>query len=183
MKTVITGRKVNLKDNFKELAEKKIAKFDKLFDGEPTATVTVTVEKNRQTVEVTIRHDGMVYRAEATTLEMNEALDKVMEALSQQFRKHKTKLAKRLKQDSLEKYLQEHESGALGADFEEDSYNVVRVKKVPAAALAVDEAILQMNMIGHKFYMFRSTETGEINLVYRRENGDYGLLVPDSENK
>lgn len=180
MRTVITGRKVNLKDNFKELAEKKLSKFDKLFDGEALATVTVTVEKNRQTVEVTIHYEGMVYRAESTTLEMNEALDKVMEALSRQFRKHKTKLAKRFRKDSLEDYLPLQSAGDE-EDFEEEKYKIVRIKNFAIKPLDVEEAILQMNMIGHQFYMFRNQTNGEINVVYRRHNGDYGLLTPNAD--
>ena len=180
MKTVITGRKVNLKDNFKELAEKKLSKFDKLFDGEAVANVTVTVEKNRQTVEVTIHHEGMFYRAEATTLEMNEALDKVMEALSRQFRKHKTKLAKRLRKDSLEDYLPVQNVDD-SADFEEEKYEIVRIKNFSVRPLDVEEAILQMNMVGHQFYMFRNQTNGEVNVVYRRNNGDYGLLTPNAK--
>ena len=182
MKTVITGRKVNLKDNFKELAEKKLSKFDKLFDGNAEANVTVTVEKNRQTVEVTIHHEGLVYRAEATTSEMNEALDIVMEALSRQFRKHKTKLAKRLRKDALENYLPEQEV-ADNSQLEEE-YKIVRIKNFPVKPLDVEEAILQMDMIGHQFYMFRNQTNGEVNVVYRRKNGDYGLLTPDAgQNK
>lgn len=180
MKTVITGRKVNLKDNFKELAEKKLSKFDKLFDGNAVANVTVTVEKNRQTVEVTICHEGMVYRAESTTSEMNEALDKVMEALSRQFRKHKTKLAKRLRKDTLEDYLPVQEA-VDSSELEEEKYKIVRIKNFPVKPLDVEEAILQMNMIGHQFYMFRNQTNGEVNVVYRRKNGDYGLLTPDAE--
>lgn len=179
MKTVITGRKVNLKDNFKDLAEKKLAKFDKLFDGNALATVTVTVEKNRQTVEVTIKHDGMVYRAESTMQEMNEALDKVVEALARQFRKHKAKLAKRLRKDSLENYLPAYDTSL--EDAGEEKYEIVRVKNFPVKPIDVEEAILQMNMTGHQFYMFRNQNNGEINVVYKRRNGDYGLLTPDDE--
>ena len=179
MKTVITGRKVNLRDNFKDLAEKKLSKFDKLFDGNASAEVTVTVEKNRQTVETTIRHEGHFYRAESTMLEMNEALDKVVEALAKQFRKHKAKLAKRLRKDSLESYLPAYEGAA--DESAEEKYEIVKVKNFPVKPLDVEEAILQMNMIGHQFYMFRNQNNGEINVVYRRKNGDYGLLTPDEE--
>lgn len=178
MRTVITGRKVNLKDNFKDLTEKKLSKFDKLFDGDAFATVTVTVEKNRQTVEVTIKHEGMVYRAESTTHEMNESLDNVMEALLRQFRKHKTKLAKRLRKDSLEDYLPDQK---ISNYVEEEKYDVVKTKNFPVKPLDIDEAILQMNMIGHQFFMFRNQQTNEINVVYRRKDGNYGLLTPDED--
>ena len=178
MKTTFTGRKVTLRDNFKELAEKKLSRFDKLFDDNASATVIVTVEKKRQTVEVTIYHSGAVYRAESTTEEMNEALDKVIEALSKQFRKHKTKLAKRLRKDSLDNYLLEKEY--IGNSLlEEDQYNIVRIKNFPVKPLDVEEAILQMNMTGHQFYMFKNVENDEINVVYHRKKGDYGLLSPE----
>ena len=154
--------------------------FDKLFDDNAVANVTVTVEKNRQTVEVTIHHEGMVYRAESTMLEMNEALDKVMEALSRQFRKHKTKLAKRFRKDSLENYLPAQDF-SVDEDFEEEKYKIVRIKNFPVKPLDVEEAILQMNMIGHQFFMFRNQTNGEVGVVYRRNNGDYGLLAPDLE--
>lgn len=180
MRTVITGRKVNLKDNFKDLAEKKLSKFDKLFDGNAFATVTVTVEKNRQTVEVTIKHNGMIYRAESTMQEMNEALDEVMIALSRQFRKHKTKLAKRLRMDSLDNYLPESITDQQPVK-EEQEYSVIKTKNFPVKPIDVEEAILQMNMIGHQFYMFRNQDTDEINVVYCRKNGGYGLLTPNVE--
>ena len=96
MKITITGRKVNLRDNFKELAKKKLSRFDRIFDEDADANVVVTLEKNRQTVEITIKQRGMIYRAESTALEMNDALDQVMSALGRQIRKNKTKLAKKV---------------------------------------------------------------------------------------
>lgn len=107
MKITITGRKVNLRDNFKERVEKKLSKFDRIFGEEAEANVTVTMEKNRQTVEVTIRHGGMVYRAESTDLEMNDALDQVVDALGRQLRKNKTRLEKRIKASGFEDFQME----------------------------------------------------------------------------
>ena len=96
MKITITGRKVSLRDNFKERVEKKLKKFGRMFGEDASASVTVTVEKRRQTVEVTIRTaDGMVYRSEQTAPEMNDALDEVVNALGRQIRKNKCKLEKR----------------------------------------------------------------------------------------
>ena len=100
MKITIIGRKVNLRNNFKELAEKKLAKFDRIFDEDAEAVVTVTVERNRQTVEITIRQRGIICRAEETSQDMNEALDHVVAALGRQMRRNKTRLekAKKVKQ-------------------------------------------------------------------------------------
>lgn len=185
MKITITGRKVNLRDNFKELAKKKLSRFDRIFDEDADANVVVTLEKNRQTVEITIKQRGMIYRAESTALEMNDALDDVMGALGRQIRKNKTKLAKKVHSGAIDQYLNdfpEPEPAVEEAEGEaEPEYRVVRTKHFFVKPLSVDEAILQMNMLDHQFFMFRNEGSGEINVVYRRKDGDYGLLEPDAE--
>lgn len=177
MKIIISGRKVNLKDNFKERIEKKLSKFSRIFGDDAVANVTVTVEKNRQTVEITIHDSSMIYRVENTTKEMNDALDKVVETLGRQIRKNKSKLEKRIKSSSLLEYIEEN--NLVDEPEEEFEYKVVKSKQFPIKPLVVDEAILQMNMIGHSFYMFRNVETNEVNVVYRRKDGAYGLLEPE----
>ena len=175
MKITIIGRKVNLRNNFKELAEKKLAKFDRIFDEDAEAAVTVTVERNRQTVEITIRQRGAIFRAEDTAMDMNEALDRVVAALGRQMRRNKTRLEKAKK-------------AAPGLDFADAYYDepeeelqVVRTKRFAVKVMTPEEAIMQMNMLDHEFFMFRDDVSGEINVVYRRKNGDYGLLVPDEK--
>ena len=175
MKITIVGRKVNLKNHFKELAEKKLSKFDRIFDEDAEATVTVTVERNRQTVEITIKQRGMIYRAEETSLEMNEALDHVISALGRQIRRNKTKLARAKKVAP--------DIDIPDALYEEpdEEYHVVRTKRFFVRVMTPEEAILQMNLLDHEFFMFRDDESGEINVVYRRKDGDYGLLVPEGK--
>lgn len=179
MKINITGRKVSLRDNFKERVEKKLKKFDRMFGDDAVANVTVTVEKRRQTVEITVHTtDGMVYRSEQTAPEMNDALDEVVNALGRQIRKNKCKLEKKIRTaGAIDEFLAQEEVDAE----EETEYKVERIKYFPIKPLTVDEAILQMNMIGHQFYMFRNMETGEINVVYSRKEGAYGLLAPAEE--
>ena len=172
MKITIVGRKVNLRDNFKELAEKKLSKFDRIFDEDAEATVTVTVERNRQTVEITIKQRGMIYRAEETTQEMNEALDHVVAALGKQIRRNKTKLERTKK-------MQPVELTDTYYDEPDEEYQLVRTKRFFVKVMTPEESILQMNLLGHEFFMFRDDVSGEINVVYRRKDGDYGLLVPD----
>ena len=174
MKITIIGRKVTLRDNFKELATKKLMRFDRIFDEDAQATVTVTLERNRQTVEITIRQPGMICRAEETAAEMNDALDKVISALGRQIRKNKTRLEKRLHGGAIDQYVQEYAEEA-------DEYEVVKTKHFYVKPASVEEAILQMNMLEHQFFMFRNTENNEINVVYRRKDGKYGLLAPDDE--
>ena len=176
MKITYTARKVNLKDNFKEKAEKKLSKFDRIFSPDASANVTVTLEKNRQTVEVTIKDDGMVYRAENTCAEMNEALDKVIDVLGRQIRKNKAKLEKRLRTGLID---DSFVASSLSDDTDEETtYDVLRTKAIPLEPMLVDEAILRMNMINHKFFMFLNADTDEVNVVYSRDNGAYGLLQP-----
>ena len=175
MKITYTARKVNLRDNFKERVEKKLAKFKKIFSEDAVAHVVVTLEKNRQTVEITIRDNRMVYRAESTQAEMNDALDRVIDILTRQIRKNKTRLEKRIKSGGIDALTAE-----LPAQEEivEDEYRVVRKKQISIKPVSVDEAILEMNMVNHDFFMFINAETDEVNVVYKREDGNYGVLEP-----
>lgn len=180
MKVTITGRKVSLRDNFKELAKKKLARFDRIFDEDAEAHVVVTVERNRQTVEITIKQRGRYYRAESTDMEMNVALDQVISALGRQIRKNKTKLEKEIHSAGLDQYISEFAAQESMAAEEEEEFKVVRVKHFFVKPLSVEEAILEMNLLEHQFFMFRDESSGEINVVYRRKDGSYGLLEPDA---
>ena len=182
MKITYVARKVNLRDNFKERVERKLLKFEKIFSEDAQATVVVTLEKNRQTVEITIKDNSMVYRAESTMLEMNDALDKVVDMLSRQLRKYKTKLSKRIKAASLDDLFVEEPVSEEPSEEDSDDLEVVRKKQIPIKPITVEEAILQMEIIGHKFYMFTNADTGEINVVYTRNDGAYGLLEPASDD-
>lgn len=175
MKITYTARKVNLKDNFKELCEKKLSKFQKIFSEDAEASVVVTLYKNRQTVEVTVKDNGMVFRAEDTQDEMNDALDKVVDILGRQMRKNKTRLARRLRDNTVD-------LTAILPDEEiedEDEFDI-RHKTIPIKPVSVEEAILQMNMLGHDFFVFINADTEETNVVYKRKDNTYGLLEPEA---
>lgn len=178
MKITYTARKVNLRDNFKERVEKKLKKFDKIFSDDAQAFVVVTLDKNSQTVETTIKDNSMVYRVEKTMPEMNDAVDKCIDALGRQLRKNKSRLEKRLRSGSLDELVAPAEEAVIE---EEEDFTVVRTKTIPVKPISVDEAILQMNMVGHKFYMFTNADTGDVNVVYARDDGAYGLLQPAVE--
>ena len=173
MKITYTARKVNLRDNFKERVEKKLKKFEKIFSDDAVVNVVVTLNKNNQTVEITIKDNSMIYRAEKTQLEMNDALDKCIDVLGRQLRKNKAKLSKKLKSGSIDDLFE-----TPVETVDEEEYKLVRTKQIPLKPVTVDEAILQMNMIGHKFYMFTNVDTNEVNVVYTRDDGAYGLLEP-----
>ncbi len=177
MKITYVARKVTLRDNFKERVEQKLNKFAKIFSDNAEATVVVTLEKNRQTVEITIKDNSMVFRAESTMSEMNDALDKVTDLISGQLRKHKTRLSKRIKTGSIDDlFVAPVEEDVDMEDAEE--LDIVRRKQVPLKPVSVEEAILQMEMVGHQFYMFLNADTNLINVVYIRKDGSYGLLEP-----
>lgn len=175
MRINITGRKMHLKDSFKERVEKKLSKFDRVFGDDALAQVTVTLEKNYQTVEVTISKPGMICRAEKSAEDKDDALDEVIYVLGRQIRKNKSRLEKRIHSGAIEDVINVEKSSDV-----EKEYKVVKSKHFPIKPMDVDEAILQMNMIGHQFFIFRKQDTNEINVVYKRKDGNYGIIDPDS---
>lgn len=176
MKIVITGRKCSPRESFKERAEKKLAKIDRFFGDEAEAKITATVEKSSQTVEITVMNSGMIFRAQERAENMNDALDRCVDSLVRQIRKNKTKLEKRMRSGAFEDIVDD----SVAID-EEKEYDLVRTKRVALKPQSIDEAILQMNMLGHEFYMFLNDATGLVSVVYRRTDGGYGLLEPDAE--
>ena len=175
MNITVTGRKVTVKETFKEMIAKELKKVDRFFDTDADAKVTVTVENNRQTVEITIHSNHLVLRAEQTAPKMEDALDKAVDDLIRKIRKNKTRVEKRLRAGALEAPPLWDEA----EPFEEEGIAIVKTKTVPVKPLSPEEAVLQMNLLGHNFFMFRNDQTGEINLVYRRNSGDYGLIEPN----
>ena len=176
MKVTIIGRKVTLRDNFKELVARKLARFDRIFEEDAEAKAVVTLEKNRQTVEITIRSHDMIYRAEASADEMNTALDEVVDSLGSQIRRNKKRLAKKIRVSAFDV---PRESSVAEKEADEEKYQVVRTKHFAVKPMSVDEAILQMELLEHQFFLFRNEETAEINVVYRRKDGGFGLLEPE----
>lgn len=171
MKVTCTGRKVNLKDSFVEHAEKRLAKLDKFFGAQAEATVTIVVEKSYQKAEITVREGGFVARAERTAPQMEEAFDSAADVLTQNIIKNRKKLAERLQRQVPEEY----DNGPE----EVEEFHLIREKSFVVKPCTVDEAILQMNMLGHSFYLFRDADSDEINAVYARKDGSYGLLIPE----
>lgn len=171
MNITITSRKTSVKDSFQERVNKKLSKLDRFFDDTAEAVVTVTNEGERETVEVTVRAGGMFYRAEKTTGDRMDSLEVVVDSLVKQIVKNKTKLEQRLRA-----------SAFTGQEAEpaipDEDYSVVRTKRFPVKPMTVEEAILQMNMLGHSFFMFRDAQIGEICVVYRRKGDSYGLIEP-----
>ena len=171
MKITITGRKIELTQSMKDAAQKKLSKLSKFFSDDAEANVTFSIERERQTVEVTIYNGGMIYRAQETSSDMYAALDKVVDVIERQIRKNKTRLEKRLRANAFDK------TSDFAPDFEEEKeFNIVKTKRYSLKPMSAEEAILQMNLLGHEFYLFKNAETNDNNLVYKRKNGDYGLI-------
>ena len=174
MNLTITGRKCTPRESFREHAEKKLKKMERFFGPEVEAKVKATVEKSSQTVELTVMHAGTIFRAQESAENMNEALDKCVDTLIRKIRKSKTKIERRLREGSFDSFAQAEPVE------EEVEYDVVRKKTVPLKPQSVDEAILQMNLLDHPFYMFRNVDTEEVCVVYQRKSGGYGLIVPEN---
>lgn len=175
MNITIIGRKCSPRESFKERADKKLSKIDRFFGAEADAKITATVEKSFQSVEITVNNNGMIFRAQERAENMNDALDKCVDTLIRQIRKNKTRLEKRLRSGAFDNFQGEEDVP------EEKEFEIIRTKSVAMKPQSVEEAILQMNMLDHEFYLFTNSATDLISLVYKRKDGGYGLLEPAAE--
>ncbi|PZN06779.1 MAG: ribosome-associated translation inhibitor RaiA [Bacillota bacterium] len=182
MNISIYGKNVDVTDALKEYARKKVGKVAKYFDEPLQAKVTLSVERDRHIVEVTIPlpSSDLLLRAEEESDDMYASIDLVVDKLERQIRKYKTRINRKVRRP---------EGAAVAAaepatdeeEWEEagDEPRVVRTKRFAVKPMTVDEAILQMNLLGHDFFVFSNAATGEVNVVYRRKDGDYGLIEPE----
>lgn len=175
MKFIISGKNIEITDALRNKAMKKLGKLDKFFDPETEIHVTMSVEKSRHILEVTIPFDGGVMRAEVEGDNMYAAIDKAIDILEGQIRRYKTRLEKRLREGA---YTPENFESGKEVE-EEGEFKVVRTKRFEMKPMDVEEAILQMNLLGHEFYVFTNAETNQVNVVYRRKDGNYGLIEPE----
>ncbi|MHB1418202.1 MAG: ribosome hibernation-promoting factor, HPF/YfiA family [Bacillota bacterium] len=173
MNIIIRGKNIPITDGLRKYVEKRIGKLGKYFENIDEAQVTLKVEKERHIVEVTVPLDGVILRGEEETGDMYGSVDLVMEKLEKQIAKFKTRLAKKLRNQDLRDFAQEN-----GQEPEEDPV-VMRTKRFAIKPMPTEEAIMQMNLIGHSFFVFSNAETDEVNVVYRRKDGNYGLIEPE----
>ena len=182
MKYTYACKKVPLNDSIKDYAEKRVEKLEKYFHrDDASAFVTFTVEKDKLcTVEITIRDGSTLLRAQTTEPDgdMRGAIDAAVSYIERQILKNKTRLEKRLRQGAFERALDVEDFPTFAPDEpEEGEYRIVRSKTFPIKPMTRDEAILQMNLLGHSFFAFRDEDAnGAFALVYRRYDGDYGLI-------
>ena len=174
MKINIVERKVTLNDTTKEKLESKLLKYDKLLGESAEATATFNTQKDKIFLEIAIRSDDMIIRAESSDPDAKIAIDKIIDVLDGQFRKYKTKLAKKIKTFTPDIYFE-----AISEADEEKEFKVVKSKKFFMKPMSVDEAILQMNLLGHEFFVFTNSDTEKTNIVYKRKDKNYGLIETD----
>ena len=174
MKITIVSRQITVFDEWKALAEKKLAKLSKFFDEESTnATVTFSKRKNKYTVEITIFSAGTVFRCESTEDDFRDAIDRAVGVIERQILRNKTRLEKRLRESAFVREIEYEEPVEEEGEFD------IRVKSFAFKPMSPEEAILQMNLLGHEFFVFENDETHKVNVVYRRHADKYGLIVPD----
>ena len=174
MKITIVERKMQISDELRAYAIKKVTKLDRYFHNDTSATITFSELKGRQTAEVTVKHSGMVFRAEETTTDMFASVDGMIRSIEKQIRRNKTRLEKKLREGAFDKAAA---NDASMADYVEDTYDVIRRKRFDVMPMTVEEAILQMNLLGHQFFFFKNAESDDTPaVIYKRAAGGYGLI-------
>ena len=172
MNVQVRGRNIEVTYALKDYVVKRVGKLDKYIDNLGDAQVTLTVERELHRIEVTIPLNGMLLRGEEATTDMYTSIDLVVEKLEKQISKFKGKLQKRGV-----RFIGDQRPAAAAA--EADGPRLVRTKRFAIKPMPVDEAVLQMNLLGHSFFVFSNAETEQVNVVYKRKDGNYGLIEPE----
>jgi len=173
MKITIYGKQMTVRETLKAAVEKKLSKFDKFFGADTDAFVTCKVRKGVKIIEITVNYSGTTFRSEEESDTFITALDRAVEGLERQIRKNKTRLEKTVKRGAF----------VIGEDdddeYTEEGEFEIRVKTFPFKPMTAEEAVLQMNLLGHSFYAFTNADTNSICVVYRRKEGSYGMIAPE----
>ena len=174
MRVTVIGKNIEVTPALKGIVEKKISKMDRYFEPHIEARATLSVHKNKQTIEVTIPFNGVILRCEESTPDMYKSIDLVENKLQRQIRKQRTKLQRR-SNESL------RFANIETIDNKEDVQDeeIVKVKKFNIKPMSTEEAILQMELVQHNFFVFKDSDTENVNVIYKRNDGNYGLLEPD----
>ena len=175
MKYVYVGKEV-VSDSLKARTEKKLSKLDRYFNREAEALIRFRQQRGgRNIAEITVSVNGLILRAEEVSNDMYLSIDRAVDKLESQIRRYRTKMDKHLRDPK-----PETPDEVVEPVYEEASYDVVRTKRFSVKPMDVDDAITQMELLGHNFFMFMNAENDSINVLYRRNDGSYGLLVPET---
>ena len=175
MRFIITGRNIDVTDGLRSAVEEKLGKLDRFFASETEVNVTLSVEKERQKIEVTIPVKGNIIRSEQVSSDMYVSIDLVEEIIERQIRRYRKKLIDK-KQAAIsfsQAFIEEED------EVQDDEIQIVKTKKFAIKPTIPEEACLQMEMLGHSFYVFLNADTDQVNVVYKRKNGTYGLIEPE----
>lgn len=173
MKFNIIGKKITVNEKNSEYIKKKIGKLDKFFKQEPEARIVIGTVKDKEYIEATIYSEGIIFRAEVTDSDVFTATDKVIDLIERQIRKNKTKLEKRTRREAFD------DARLLSGDDyadDEDEMKIVKKKRFQVKPMSAEEAVLQMNLLGHNFFVFKNQDTEEMNVVYKRKDGNYAII-------
>ena len=181
MKFTFTEKRMDSSEELRAYSEKKIGKLDRFFKNEAEAFVTFSLERGRFRAEITIHNNGLYYRASELTNDMYASVDSGVAAIERQIRRNKTRLEKRLREGALER---DAVPAFVPAEDEAvDDFKIVRSKRFSIKPMSAEEAILQMNLLGHTFFVFRNMDAEDaIAVVYKRKQGGYGLICDDGED-
>ena len=173
MRFIITGRNIDITEGLKSAVEEKLGKLDRFFAPETEVNVTLSVEKERQKIEVTIPVKGNIIRSEQVSSDMYVSIDLVEEVIERQLKKYKNKIVD--KQQNAAAFAQEF----VEKDYDDDEVKIIRTKRFGIKPMDPEEACVQMELLGHNFYVFRNAETDEVNVVYKRKGNTFGLIEPE----
>ena len=181
MRFTFTEKRIQVSEDIRSYAEKKIGKLDRFFKTEADAFVTFSTERGRYIAEVTLRSNGMFYRVSEVTGDMYASIDSAAASIERQIRKNKTRLEKKLRDGAFEREIKAPAVIEGPADDEEETeFEIVRTKRFSIKPMTPEEAILQMNLLDHEFFVFKNQqEEDAFSVVYKRRNGGYGLISSD----
>ncbi len=181
MAITVRGKNIDITPALKDYVAKRVGKITKYFDGATLGEITaiLTVNKGRHIVEVTVPINGILLRGEEATPDMYASIDLVIEKIEKQIEKYKTKLSRKLKGGSFKTDCLPAATLASEAATADDEFDIVKTKRFAVKPMAVDEAVMQMNLTHHDFYVFANSDTEQVNVVYRRKDGRYGLIEPE----
>ena len=174
MKITIYGKQMTVRDSLRDAVERKLEKFDRFFGEETEAFVTCKVRKGVKIIEITINYGGATFRCEEENETFLTALDRAIEGLERQIRKNKTRVEKKLREGAFTAHSMYDDDEYV----EEDDFEI-RVKTFPFKPMTPEEAILQMNLLGHSFFAFTDAASQKVGVVYKRKEGDYGLIIQE----
>lgn len=177
MRVKVSGKNIVVTDALKDKVNKKLSKFEKFFEQDVEVQATLSVEKGRHIFEVTIPFNGIIIRGEEATDDMYMSIDNVIEKLERQIRKQKTKLERKMKDFNLK--FDTLFDDIKDEDEEEEEIRIVKTKRFAIKPMPAEEAAMQMELLGHSFFVFSNSDTDDVNVIYKRKDGNYGLIEPE----